>query len=77
MEALAKSLKKAKNVIKKAGIPGFYFKTLAFVEDGIKDITRAAQKKMNARNAKALNKVRSSIKKLAKVRTQCGGKLDV
>eukprot|EP00632_Arachnochrysis_sp_CCMP2950_P011227 CAMPEP_0185693530 /NCGR_PEP_ID=MMETSP1164-20130828/3287_1 /TAXON_ID=1104430 /ORGANISM="Chrysoreinhardia sp, Strain CCMP2950" /LENGTH=830 /DNA_ID=CAMNT_0028360325 /DNA_START=12 /DNA_END=2500 /DNA_ORIENTATION=+ len=64
-DALNKMVDKAKTHISKEGLPRFYVKTLADLEDflvaALKD--KEAQKKMNAANGRALNRMKLTLRR--------------
>ncbi|KAF9186800.1 Translation initiation factor 3 subunit c [Haplosporangium sp. Z 767] len=61
-----KALQKAAGIIAQSGVPKFYIKAVAELEKAIQSALekeKAASKKMNASNAKALNSMKQKIKK--------------
>ncbi|KFH70132.1 hypothetical protein MVEG_04934 [Podila verticillata NRRL 6337] len=61
-----KGLQKATGIISQSGVPKFYIKAVAELEKAIQtalDKEKAASKKMNASNAKALNSMKQKVKK--------------
>jgi len=68
-DTLQKQLTKAKNVIKKEGIPRFYFKAMLNLQDVLKEAyakLKTDKKKFNASNARALNGMRQKFRKTIK-----------
>ncbi|KAL4224197.1 Eukaryotic translation initiation factor 3 subunit C [Mactra antiquata] len=64
-ESLMKAFDKAKKVVEKEGIPRFYIRTLAELEDFVAECweDREGRKKMNKINAKSLTTLRQKLKK--------------
>lgn len=62
-EELNKQLSKSENVIQVEGIPVFYIRTLARLEDAVNNLNKEAQKKLSSNNAKSFNKLKANLKK--------------
>nr|XP_033801507.1 eukaryotic translation initiation factor 3 subunit C [Geotrypetes seraphini] len=64
-ELLSKAFVKAKNIVDKEGIPKFYIRLLADLEDYLNELweDKEGKKKMNKNNAKALSTLRQKIRK--------------
>lgn len=64
-EALGKAFDKSKKVVEREGIPRFYIRTLADLEDFVAECweDREGRKKMNKTNAKSLTTLRQKLKK--------------
>lgn len=64
-ELLCKAYSKAKTIVDKEGVPKFYIRLLADLEDYLNEIweDKEGKKKMNKNNAKALSTLRQKIRK--------------
>uniref|UniRef100_A0ACB8EV88 Eukaryotic translation initiation factor 3 subunit C n=1 Tax=Sphaerodactylus townsendi TaxID=933632 RepID=A0ACB8EV88_9SAUR len=64
-ELLGKAYGKAKSIVDKEGVPRFYIRILADLEDYLNEIweDKEGKKKMNKNNAKALSTLRQKIRK--------------
>ncbi|XP_078508452.1 eukaryotic translation initiation factor 3 subunit C [Lissotriton helveticus] len=64
-ELLGKAYSKAKTIVDKEGVPKFYIRLLADLEDYLNEIweDKEGKKKMNKNNAKALSTLRQKIRK--------------
>jgi translation initiation factor 3 subunit C len=62
-ENLNKEKQKAKQIIENEGMPKFYYKGLALLEDSLAEITKEAQKKFNKQNNRAFNTLKNKLKK--------------
>lgn len=67
-DKLTKAFDKAKSIIDKEGIPPFYIRNLAQLEDANKKLleNKDAVKKMNSSNAKAVNAMKQKLRKYNK-----------
>jgi hypothetical protein len=62
-DKLNSTLDKSFAVVMKEGLPRFYIKTLVVLEDAVNAVSRADSKKMSQVNAKALTRVKMTLKK--------------
>lgn len=64
-ELLGKAYGKAKSIVDKEGVPRFYIRILADLEDYLNELweDKEGKKKMNKNNAKALSTLRQKIRK--------------
>lgn len=64
-ELLGKAYGKAKSIVDKEGVPRFYVRILADLEDYLNELweDKEGKKKMNKNNAKALSTLRQKIRK--------------
>ncbi|MBN3307099.1 EIF3C factor, partial [Amia calva] len=64
-ESLCKAFLKSKNIVDKEGVPPFYIRLLADLEDYLNELweDKEGKKKMNKNNAKALSTLRQKIRK--------------
>uniref|UniRef100_A0A8D0HC86 Eukaryotic translation initiation factor 3 subunit C n=1 Tax=Sphenodon punctatus TaxID=8508 RepID=A0A8D0HC86_SPHPU len=64
-ELLGKAYGKAKSIVDKEGVPSFYIRILADLEDYLNELwdDKEGKKKMNKNNAKALSTLRQKIRK--------------
>ncbi|MGH0183065.1 UNVERIFIED_CONTAM: hypothetical protein FKN15_011068 [Acipenser sinensis] len=64
-EQLCKAFLKSKNIVDKEGVPAFYTRLLADLEDYLNELweDKEGKKKMNKNNAKALSSLRQKIRK--------------
>ncbi|MBN3274684.1 EIF3C factor, partial [Polyodon spathula] len=64
-EQLCKAFLKSKNIVDKEGVPTFYTRLLADLEDYLNELweDKEGKKKMNKNNAKALSSLRQKIRK--------------
>ena len=64
-DAMKKSYDKSKTVVAKEGIPNFYIRALAEIEDFVKELW-ANKSKLNKINAKSLASLRQNFRKYIK-----------
>ncbi|XP_068033814.1 eukaryotic translation initiation factor 3 subunit C-like, partial [Anomalospiza imberbis] len=64
-ELLGRAWAKAKGVVDREGVPGFYLRILADLEDYLNELweDKEGKKKMNKNNAKALSSLRQKLRK--------------
>lgn len=67
-DALCKAYEKARKVVDKEGVPRFYIRTLAELEDFITECweDKEGRKKMNKTNARSLTTIRQKLKKYSR-----------